>query len=374
MDIVFLAWAFVAFLNIGLMAIYFLYIRRKALKGEYNLKTDETYRPNATLLIPTYNEERVIRRKLENVSMVNYPKNKLEVIVIDSASADNTASIVKDFAESNPQLNLRIIQEQQRKGKARALNYGLEHVNGEVIVISDAECQWPPNALKNTVKYLADPSVGAVTGIHIISNAKQTEATQMEQTYRSVTRILRVGESKLYSTPIFEGELAAFKRSCLERFDEDVGADDIDAALSVINRGYRAIAVSDAEFYEPTPFSWREKFRQKIRRGQHVIQAFVKNRKMLFQKPTPFHKIIFPMEMYLYVLNPLIFIVFIVLSFLIVLRYPYIILLAATMLIPQVRKATIAHIVNNFIMIKALLNEASRKKQLVWEKIRETRI
>jgi cellulose synthase/poly-beta-1,6-N-acetylglucosamine synthase-like glycosyltransferase len=190
--------------------------------------------------------------------------------------------------------------------------------------------------------------------------------------------MLRVAESKLYSTPIGEGEIQLFRRRDLDGFDPNVGGDDTCAALCMVEKGLRAISAEDVVFYDPAPPAWRARFRQKIRRGQHVLQAFLKHRKLLRGRGS-FSRVIFPMEFFLYAVNPLLFPVFILLTGLVmassvVITYLAIGAILLTAIIPSLRTVATTYVSNNLTMIAAIIQEARGNKQLVWTKIDENRL
>ena len=343
----------------------------------YGLKLDPDYRPTVSILIPTYNEEPVIGKKVENIASINYQTEKLELIVIDGGSTDATLDSAKEVLRKTG-LRGTVISEGGRNGKAAGLNRGLKAARGELVCISDAECEWERDALANATKYLSDPSVGSVSGIHEIRNPIETLSTNVETSYRSIYRILRIGESKIHSTPVAEGELQVFRRNDLEGFDTAIGGDDTDAALGMVKRGLRSISAQDAVFFEPTPRTWRVRFKQKIRRGQHVLQAFVKHKGMLFRARSPFSSLIFPMEFFLYVINPLLFLPFAVLTAFVLVDVPLLALasllgLGVVTLSRSLRQSAITYLTSNLTMIGAVLQEARGFKQLQWTKIDETR-
>ncbi|MEM2622962.1 MAG: glycosyltransferase family 2 protein, partial [Candidatus Nezhaarchaeales archaeon] len=133
---------------------------------------------------------------------------------------------------------------------------------------------WPRDALTKVVKWLSNPLVGAVS---CLKKPLGSGATGVEVGYRQYYNVLRVAESKAYSTPIFHGELAAFRRDLLEKvggFPTDIGADDSHTATKIALMGFRAIIPDDSCVEEMVPeekyFSWR------VRRAQHLIQHFTK--------------------------------------------------------------------------------------------------
>ena len=146
----------------------------------------------------------------------------------------------------------------------------------------------------------------------------------------------------------------------------------------MVEKGLRAISAEDVVFFEPTPSVWRARFRQKIRRGQHVLQAFLAHRR-LFIGRSPAAGIVFPMEFFLYAINPVLFVPFIALTVWAVALVPTILFLAligglVVILVPSLRSMAVTYATNNLIMLAAWLQEARGNKQLTWEKIEENRL
>jgi len=112
---------------------YYVYMKRY-LDRPWDLKIDENYRPYITIILPTYNEAKIIRDRLDNLYKQDYPKKSFEVVIVDS-SDDDTSNLIEEWAKQHNDLTLKLIRENTRKGKAYALNYA----SGEVIVIADAD-------------------------------------------------------------------------------------------------------------------------------------------------------------------------------------------------------------------------------------------
>lgn len=372
------AWLATGLVHLGLPLAYFLAMNRVSHReGSFHLDQELEHPPSVTILVPTYNEAAVIQRKIENISRVDYPKEKIELVIVDAGSTDGTVVLAKKVLEQTGVRGV-LVEEGSRKGKAAGLNQGLDVATGELVCISDAECEWDTRALRNAARYLSDPSIGSVSGVHRIRNPQETLATQVEDSYRSLYRLLRVAESKLHSTPVAEGELQLFRRRDLGAFDTKIGGDDTDAALTLVSKGLRSISAEDVVFFEPTPTSWHERFRQKIRRGQHILQAFLKHKNLLFSGKSSFSRLIFPMEFFLYVLNPVLLIPFLILTTLTLIEIPLLatialIALGLVLLVPRLRRLGTTYLTNNLTMLAALVQEARGAKQLQWTKISETR-
>ena len=117
--------------------------------------------PSVSILIPAHNEEAVITDKIKNTLNLDYPSDKLEVVVVSDGSVDRTDEMVKEFTAEYP---LKFYRVESRKGKANALNTGLQHVNGDIIVFSDSSIILEKDALKAITKGFADPIVGCISG------------------------------------------------------------------------------------------------------------------------------------------------------------------------------------------------------------------
>jgi cellulose synthase/poly-beta-1,6-N-acetylglucosamine synthase-like glycosyltransferase len=186
---------------------------------------------------------------------------------------------------------------------------------------------------------------------------------------------LRIGESKLYGTVLYEGELMLVKKGLLDKigFDEQIGGDDVSTALRVAEQGYRAITAEDAYFIEQTPYTWREKFDQKTRRGRHVFQALWKYRYLMFKKRTPFHTLILPFETYIYVVDPFLTVLLLALTVVMLVRYPLLLLFTPLLLIGRIRELVTTHLLDSGIMVAAILMEAKGREKVTWNKISEIR-
>jgi len=277
-----------------LTCIYFLWYYKELAKyadADFKVNLDYSYLPLISIIIPTYNEAATIEDKIKNTLGLNYPPDKIEIIVIDSASTDGTP----DKVESNERVKL--IKQTERLGKSAALAEVFKIISGKIVVITDADALLDRDALVKSLPYLADNKVGAVTGKQILVNPNEAIYQKSEQSYRDLFDMIRSAESRLGSTMIFNGPFMAFKREVLEAPRQNSVADDTEMAIQVIKKGYRALYVADALFYENIPQSDKSRIKQKERRAQGLIQSFWWHRDMLFNKKYGiFGTLIFPAE------------------------------------------------------------------------------
>ena len=292
----------------GLLALFYLayygLMFHAAKKSNNVLK--RTIFPKISLVVPTYNEEKVIQRRLSDILELEYPKDALEVLVVDSGSIDNTLELIGQFSKREKRISLRLLVQPKREGKASALNYCRPYCTGEIIVLTDADALFKKDALTKLVASFADQSVGAVSGRLIILNADQCTSTRFEKCYRDIFDIIRTGESNLDSTPIFNGPISAFRKELMSDLKLNTVADDTELSLKMREKGWKAIYEPQAIAYEYTPPSFKSKIKQKMRRGQGIIQSFLWHRKMIFNlKYGKYGLFILPSELFMHVISPL---------------------------------------------------------------------
>jgi cellulose synthase/poly-beta-1,6-N-acetylglucosamine synthase-like glycosyltransferase len=371
---------FLAALHFGFPVSYYGYLKRHIDKP-WALRINDVYRPSISVIVPTFDEALLIARRLENLKKQFYPMDKVEIVLVDSGSTDGTADIAEKWRLGNPDTRLNIVKQLVRKGKADALNTGLGHASGEVVVLTDADSMWDEKALQNAVKYLSDPSVGAVTGVKQPVNLSPHAGTTTEVVYRSLYNTVRVAESKIHSTPIFNGELSCFRRDLLGLvggFPTDIGADDSHMAMLIALRGHRAICVPDAVAFELYPSSWKGYFAWKKRRGMHLIQHFSKLLSKLNRFPRGLRKLILA-EAILHILDPWILVLSIA-AFLAslanaefsVVTWIILLLIVSVLIVKKSREAFRTWITEQLILVYAGLSGLI-SRELTWKKIEEIR-
>ncbi|MCW5979869.1 MAG: glycosyltransferase family 2 protein [Bryobacteraceae bacterium] len=203
--------------------------------------------PSVSLVIPAYNEQRVIEAKLRNVLSVDYPAEKLEIVVVSDGSTDATNAIVEKYASAG---RVRLFAFAQNRGKIAALNDAFPHLRGEIAALSDASSMLAPDALRVLVSSFADPSVGAVSGLYRVRRQREAELGEQEGFYWSYESWLKTLEAELDSILGAHGSLYAI-RTKLYPFPEP-GAinDDYIIPVRIIQKGYRAVYDTRALAYE----------------------------------------------------------------------------------------------------------------------------
>jgi poly-beta-1,6-N-acetyl-D-glucosamine synthase len=369
------AWVAVGALFFGVPAAYFLYMKRRS-SGKWGLDIDSGYLPSTAILIPVFNEEKVIRLKLENLSKVVYPPDKMEVILVNDCSTDKTLSIVNDYIAAHPMPKISIFDSKEHLGKTGCLNNALKNVQADVVIISDADCFWPSDILTKALSYLSDPTVGAITAREMLLNPSDTWVTIGEQYYDSTVQSIRIGESKLHSTIIFQGGFAAYKRSVLEEFN--AATDDSGTALDIVQNKKRTLMIPEIGFFTISPTVWRNKVSVKIRRASQLQQLWAHCLTLFFRGKLAMPKrIAFP-EIFLHIFNPLLAVVLAVLSVAAVVEFPLLglvlaVLLCGVLAVKRTRMTALELVQNNLILLTALSSFLTNRKFKLWKPIQESR-
>jgi cellulose synthase/poly-beta-1,6-N-acetylglucosamine synthase-like glycosyltransferase len=361
-------------LFVGVYGIYYVCVRIWA-KKPWGLVIDENFQPKISILIPVHDEEGTIVDKLTNIRSVKYPVENIEIIVADDGSCDRTLQKVESFVKLNPELKIRIVGPNEWAGKSVALNRALPFSTNDIVIVSDADTQWPEDLLQKTLPYLVDPKVGAVTCGGVNRNMSETWVIKGEDTYLHFANLIRLGESKLHSTLRFEGGFCAFKRKAFDEFDAETGSDDSGTALEVVQRGYRAIMVPDTVFYTTFPTVFAQKLKTKARRATQLMSLWMKCFKLLFKRRLLLPKKILIPEMLLFVFSPVILVGLIVTTASAILFTPYSLFTAGIFLLigclfVLARRVFIEVFVDNLVLFYALLSVLRGRRYTAWEKSR----
>jgi len=357
---------------LGTYLAYFLYLS-KYVKKPWNVKVDESFEPEISILIPAHNEEENMEAKLENIKSVLYPKEKIELIVADDDSNDGTVQKVQSFMQKNPDLNIKLVRQNPRAGKSAALNKALGVSTKSIVVVSDADTRWPPDVLRKALPFLADPKVGAVTGRGVNVNVGESWVTRAEESYLQLANFVRLGESKLHSTIRFEGGFCAYKGDAFDFFDCETGSDDSGTALKVVSRGYRSILAPEVVFYTSFPTSLLAKFKIKVRRANQLIGLWVKCLKLLFKGSLSLPRRIAIAEIALFIFNPIIFLLLIASGIALIVTSPFsplslAIIFSVLILLVFARRIFFELFIDNVILAGGLVSFLFGRRYIAWGK------
>jgi len=207
------------------------------------LKNDQ-HLPSVSILIAAYNEEKDIANTLQNKIELDYPKDKLEILVVSDESEDRTDEIVKQFAEKTP-INVRLIRQSPRAGKTSGLNLLVPEAIGEILVFSDANSIYEERALKSLVRNFNDPAVGYVTGKMVYAHKDGSLVGDGCSSYMKYENWLRERETRIGSIVGVDGGIDAMRKDLYEPLRADQLPDFVQP-LKVVEKGRRVVYESNA--------------------------------------------------------------------------------------------------------------------------------
>jgi cellulose synthase/poly-beta-1,6-N-acetylglucosamine synthase-like glycosyltransferase len=217
-------------------------------------------RPRVTLIIPAYNECKVIREKIENSLAIDYPAGQLEIIVASDGSEDGTNDIVREYESRS----VRLLAFTPRGGKISVLNRAIPAAAGEIVVLCDANVMFLPDALTRLVRHFADPMVGAVTG-DVRIKSEDAPFGEGEGLYYKYERFIQLTESDLGSTVTVDGGMYAIRKELFQPLPADTILDDFIIGMNAALAGRRVLYDPSAVATENATMDVRQEFRRKVR-------------------------------------------------------------------------------------------------------------
>lgn len=225
------------------------------------VRPGENSTPTVTLLISAYNECPVIAAKLENSLALDYPRHLLEIMVISDCSNDGTDEVVRNYAAAG----VRLVRQNQRLGKTAGLNLGIPQATGQILVFSDANALYRPDAIRHLVKHFFDPTVGYVVGnARYVEKLSESQVAQAEGLYWKLETWLKRKESGFGSVVGGDGAIYAIRRELYSPLlPTDIN--DFLNPLQIVQRGYVGVFEPAAVSYEETAENFALEFRRKVR-------------------------------------------------------------------------------------------------------------
>jgi cellulose synthase/poly-beta-1,6-N-acetylglucosamine synthase-like glycosyltransferase len=246
------------------------------------------HQPPVTIIITAYNEERVLGSKLENTLALDYPHNRLEIIVASDCSTDRTEDIARTFAVRGVKLH----RQQQRLGKTAAQNTAVEKARGDIILFSDATSLYQPDVLRKMMPNFADATVGCVAGRLVYVDPSNSRVGRGAKSYWGYETFLKHHESRACSLIGASGCLYAVRRSAYVPLYHEACSDFI-IATKMIEQGLRTIYESDAVCTEETNQRHDNELKMRVRIIAQTFTDLWRHRSML----NPFRSGFFAVEL-----------------------------------------------------------------------------
>jgi cellulose synthase/poly-beta-1,6-N-acetylglucosamine synthase-like glycosyltransferase len=220
--------------------------------------------PKVSILMSVFNEERVIKQKIESIFDTDYPANKIELIIGSDASEDRTVEIINHLKSSFPDIILYAFT--SRQGKPKVLNQIYRQVHGEILILTDAKVFFIRDTIFQLVKNFKNPLIGQVAGNLIIPNKNITGISMQEGAFMNREIIMKYNEGKIWGTTMGAyGAIYGLRRELFTEIPEGYSVDDFYITLKVLSNGKFCITELAAKGIESVPDKPMEEFRRKVR-------------------------------------------------------------------------------------------------------------
>src|SRR4051794_10105123 len=229
------------------------------------------YTPFISVLISAYNEEAAISRKIEQTLALEYPADKLELVVVSDGSTDRTEEIVAAVQDAR----VRLLRMPQRGGKTNAQNEGVKHCHGEVIVFSDATAAYHPKSLLYLGANYGDPRVGAVSGRYKYFDPEDSSPTGLGSVaFWNYENVIKLFQSRINTLTGCSGCIYSVRRTAYVSLWPDACSDLVEP-LCVVRSGYRVAFEDRALAYEATTKNSSQEFRMRVRVGTRGMRGLL---------------------------------------------------------------------------------------------------
>lgn len=250
-----------------------LVILDKILKPAKNKKTLD-FEPTLSYMIVAHNEEAVILNKLENAITLDYPREKMQIIVTSDCSTDRTNEIVKQFIKEHMDYNIVLWETVDHKGKTNAQNEGKRIATGEILVMTDANAMMKTDALKELVSYFSSDDVAYVCGKLVYTNDADNDTSESEATYWNMDLRMRDIESRFQTITAGNGSIYACRTSAYIEIPL-IRCHDGAMPYLYAMQGKRALFNPDAISYEKAGENNGDEFKRKVRMNRTILDVFV---------------------------------------------------------------------------------------------------
>ena len=271
---------FYSYIGYGLLLYCLIICRRLFFTPDEFISTEDE--PHVALIITAYNEEEVIKAKIDNTLNLHYPQNKLSVIFITDGSTDKTADIIYKHG------GFTLLHQPERRGKVAAMNRAIQYVEAPIVIFCDANTLLNTSCITEIVKHYANPEVGGVAGEKkIISSAGMKAASAGEGVYWKYESLLKTLDAAFYTVVGAAGELFSLRTHLYQPVEEVIILEDFVTSLRLCMKGYIVAYEPKAYAMEYASPSLKEEQKRKVRicAGAFQAMALLKELFNIFRYP-----------------------------------------------------------------------------------------
>ena len=256
------------YVGYGIVLYLLVLIKRLATKAKPLADITDDCLPEVTLMVCAYNEEDIIAEKMDNPRRLDYPADRLHLVWVTDGSNDNTNSLLAAYPD------VKVIYSPERRGKAAAIKHGINEIDTEIVMMTDANTMLNPGAVREIARLMQDPRVGCVSGEKkVMARSDSDEAAQGEGLYWKYESTLKRLDSELYSAMGAAGELCVIRRQLMTDIPDDTLLDDFIISMEIVKKGYKIAYTSNAYAMEYGSADLHEESKRKRRIAAGGLQS-----------------------------------------------------------------------------------------------------
>ncbi len=261
----------------SILIMAYLYITK------YTVEEKEGYYPFVSIIVPVYNEGKVIRDSINSLLQLDYPT--YEIIVVNDGSTDNTAEVAKELVGHQQGRNSLVkvsLINKPNGGKSKALNAGIQYSEGDFVLCMDGDSQLSTNCLKMGVRHFVDPEIGAVAGNVKVDNRKKFLTDLQALEYVEGLNMPRSAQGLVRAVNIIPGPIGIFRKKALSQagfYSSDTFAEDADITLKILANGWKLVYEPNSIAFTEAPEKLHQLLKQRYRWTRGILQAIRKHKK-----------------------------------------------------------------------------------------------
>ena len=271
----------------SILIMAYLYITK------YTVEEKEGYYPFVSIIVPVYNEGKVLRDSVASLLQLDYPT--YEIIIVNDGSTDDTAEVGKELVGYNQGRNSLVkvsLINKPNGGKSKALNAGIQYSEGDFVLCMDGDSQLSTNCLKMGVRHFVDPEIGAVAGNVKVDNRKKFLTDLQALEYVEGLNLPRSAQGLVRSVNIIPGPIGIFRKKALRQagfYSSDTFAEDADITLKILSNGWKLVYEPNSIAFTEAPEKLHQLLKQRYRWTRGILQAIRKHKKHIINPTLNFN-------------------------------------------------------------------------------------
>src|SRR3989339_58926 len=268
----------------------------------YTVQDKHGYFPFVSIIVPVYNEGKVLRSSIESLLELDY--SNYEIIIVNDGSTDDTAIVAESLVGYQKGVSGLVkvsLINKPNGGKAKALNAGIQYSEAQFVLCMDGDSQLSEDTLKMAVRHFIDPAVGAVAGNVKVQNRKRMLTDLQALEYLEGLNMARSSQGFLQMVNIIPGPIGIFRKSAFKDagfYSNDTFAEDADVTLKILAAGWKIAYEPNAIAFTEAPITIYQLLKQRYRWTRGILQAIRKHKKYLFNPTVNFNNSVILWQMF----------------------------------------------------------------------------